>query len=266
MPKVADVFVCPQCHLSLNGEKEREIQCPSGHRFPLLDTVPDLAPEEIRQGKDWKTWAEHLEAFERRRQARIEQPERVAVRLSDKSKPQRVFADFVELAGDRVLDIGCGPGRFRHRLPENIRYIGIDPLPLLPHVKEFDFARGVSEYIPLPDSSVTDVVILAALDHFHDLNRSFQEIRRVLVPGGRLHIMQSVHQRWDFMREFAHRVKDWLEDRSDEEKAGDVPHHMTEFTPESFRAALDEHFTHLRTKELVRSRFAPRKLMVTVET
>ena len=222
-------------------------------------------PEEIRERDDWQTWVEHLEAFERRRQARIDEPKRVATRLSDKSKPQLTFAAFVELAGDTVLDIGCGPGRFRHRLPEGTRYIGIDPLPLLPDVAEFDFARGVSEYLPLPDSSVTDVVILAALDHFHDLNKSFQEIRRVLVPGGRLHIMQSVHRKADFVREFAHRVKDWLEDRSDEEKTDDVPHHMTEFTPDSFRAALDQHFTHVRTKELVRSRLAPRKLMVTVE-
>jgi SAM-dependent methyltransferase len=96
---------------------------------------------------------------------------------------------------DRVLEIGCGMGRYTLLLAgRGFRVEGMDLTPsLLDRLREFDSGR---HRIPLYCGDVADphpelegqfdvVAGLFMLHHLHDLERSFAGVRRLLKPGGR---------------------------------------------------------------------------------
>jgi SAM-dependent methyltransferase len=103
-------------------------------------------------------------------------------------------------ASDRVLDIGCGNGRFvffeRHRANA---LVGIDagahfaPEPLA----SVDLTRGDIRLLPFADGSFDKAYSLDVLEHLTEdgVLRMLAEARRVLKPGGQLflysHVMMS---------------------------------------------------------------------------
>jgi SAM-dependent methyltransferase len=98
----------------------------------------------------------------------------------------RVFRGFVDrYAHGRVLDVGCGvfgrPYYLSTYAPELIS--GIDPLKP-EDAADFEFVRGISEYLPWPDASFSTVISATSLDHCLSLDRSLSEIQRVLRPKG----------------------------------------------------------------------------------
>lgn len=100
----------------------------------------------------------------------------------------------------RVLDIGCGNGALlRHLAPRLQQGIGIDAsrgmLQMakqrnadLPHLT---FHQVTTPTLPVPDASI-DIVISLLSFRYLDWDPIMQEIRRVLVPGGRLYIIDMV--------------------------------------------------------------------------
>ena len=102
--------------------------------------------------------------------------------------------------GDRVLEVGCGMGRYTLLLADRgIRVEGLDLSPrLLDRLAEFNAGR---HEIPLHCADVLDpppellggfdaVVGLFALHHMHDLAASLASIARLLRPGGRLAFLE----------------------------------------------------------------------------
>jgi ubiquinone/menaquinone biosynthesis C-methylase UbiE/uncharacterized protein YbaR (Trm112 family) len=242
---------CPSCHGDLavedesariepaKGARERVLRCVSCESaYPTRRGFPMLFPAGTLHRPEWVEWNDHLEKLQARRESRMHNPDRAINRIAGVSHPQPSFAHFVEIERGSVLDVGCGPGKFRFQLPEDVRYVGLDPI-ALPDVGEFPFVQGLAEYLPFRDNSFTDVVVLAALDHFRDVDRFFEEARRVLVANGRLHVMQSVHEvrgPVSAIRVMAHKLKDALEDRVSPHHGSDVPKHLSEFTS---RALVD---------------------------
>lgn len=98
-----------------------------------------------------------------------------------------MFADFVgENAKGRILDVGSGVfGRpyYLRRFPAEL-VSGIEPLPLL-EPADFELVQGIGEYLPWPDESFSTVTSGTSLDHCMSLERTFDEIVRVLTPTGR---------------------------------------------------------------------------------
>jgi len=95
--------------------------------------------------------------------------------------------------GDRVLEVGCGPGYFSADLRAACApglFVALDLQPeMLGHARDRDDAGGAlvaSDAMALPFGSASfDVVFVATmLGEVPDVDRAVREVRRVLVPGG----------------------------------------------------------------------------------
>jgi SAM-dependent methyltransferase len=97
-----------------------------------------------------------------------------------------------DVAGRRILDVGCGTGRVSIALAEKAaEVVGVDPSEeMLAEARarargSVAFERGRAEALPFPDGRFERVVARLVV-HLVDRVRALPEIRRVLGPGGRL--------------------------------------------------------------------------------
>jgi SAM-dependent methyltransferase len=97
-----------------------------------------------------------------------------------------------DLAGRRVLDIGCGTGRFLAQLAEIAKAWGVDPSP---QMLEQARARGIrgagwklaqAERLPFKDGWFDGVHAHLVLHVVGDLGAAISEMARVAAPGGRV--------------------------------------------------------------------------------
>lgn len=232
--------------------------------YPVHHGFPVLIPESELTGADWQLWSDHLDKLQARREARVRNSSDTIARLSRGPSLQSQFARFTGISEGRVLDIGCGPGKFRRHLDETrVEYVGLDPI-ALPEVTEFPFVQGLAERIPFSDGTFTDVVVLAALDHFQDLDTFFGEASRVLGREGRLHVMQSVHEvrgPLSAIRMMGHKVKDALEDRAVDADSA-VPKHLIEFTTRSLLERTCSNFDVRAIDEYAATWYSPTNLFL----
>jgi ubiquinone/menaquinone biosynthesis C-methylase UbiE len=96
--------------------------------------------------------------------------------------------------GERVLDVGAGTGALSGRLAR----AGAAVVCLEPDAQSLEAARrrlagldvefveASAEHIPLPDASVDAAVASVTAHHWGDQRAGFEELVRVLRPGGRL--------------------------------------------------------------------------------
>ena len=101
-------------------------------------------------------------------------------------------------SGDRVVDIGCGPGEsvaLAAASTPRVQVVGVDPawpfraataLRALGRRGAVRVRRGAAERLPVPDGWATLVTSINAFHHWEDPRRGLAEVRRVLAPGGRL--------------------------------------------------------------------------------
>ncbi len=96
----------------------------------------------------------------------------------------------------KVLEIGGGEGITLSLLNLNgYDAYGIDPQekyikhakPILKanHIDQDKIKQGFSENIPFPDNHFDYIISFQVLEHVDDLSKTFQEIERVLKPGGK---------------------------------------------------------------------------------
>lgn len=105
-----------------------------------------------------------------------------------------------DLQGKKVLDIGCGTGRLIKKMVEKggiVTGADISPEMLKIAKKKFDeleFVEADIENLPFKNESFDVVVAAFVIVHLKDLKRAFDEVYRVLKPGGSF-IVTNVNQR-----------------------------------------------------------------------
>jgi ubiquinone/menaquinone biosynthesis C-methylase UbiE len=125
-------------------------------------------------------------------------------RLAGAARLHEGLADRANIQpGHRVLEIGCGTGNLlltvARRHPD-AAVIGIDPDPAALRRARRKAARaglpvrldrGFAGELPFPDGSIDRVLSSLMLHHLDDdeKTRAMHEIRRVLRPGGQLHLV-----------------------------------------------------------------------------
>jgi SAM-dependent methyltransferase len=105
-------------------------------------------------------------------------------------------------AGERALDLGCGGGEFTAMLAEaGVDSVGVEVAPAaVTRARErhagldFRLAR-IDDPLPLEDNSFALVWASEVIEHVADTARWLSEVRRVLVPQGRLLLTAPSHGR-----------------------------------------------------------------------
>ena len=124
--------------------------------------------------------------------------------------------DLGTLAGERMLDVGCGDGSFTAVLGQRFREVhGIDVQDS--HLETFRAAvAGDARYtithmsasaMTYPDAHFETIVTIETLEHVPDLAGAAREISRVLRPGGELVI--TVPNRWFPFENHGIRIGAW---------------------------------------------------------
>ncbi len=133
-------------------------------------------------------------------------PKRRAARLALDLKP-----------GDRVLDLACGTGlnfpHLRELVGEGGQVVGVDLTPAMLDIarkqikgsdwKNVEVREADAANLPFPDASFDKVIISFALTIIPESLKAIEEVRRVLVPGGRFVALE--------MRSGIHSLPAWLQ-------------------------------------------------------
>jgi SAM-dependent methyltransferase len=113
----------------------------------------------------------------------------------------------VELAGvrpgDRVVDVGCGPGRFLRAAAERgATAVGVDPSSQMRRLARRRIPEGLrsavtvkdgtAEHLPLDDATATVAWTVASYHHWSDPDAGLAELHRVLEPGGRFLVAERL--------------------------------------------------------------------------
>ena len=150
--------------------------------------------------KNWETgqkffenWEENGVGYSRGAGAYLEEIEADA----------EIYNEFT-LAGN-VLDVGGLSGTVRHFLPNNSKYVCLDPFENAPHAftpekmeaykclsSPYNFVVGNAEFLPFKENSFDYIHMRSMLDHVQVPDLAILEAHRVLVKGGNLLVGMTV--------------------------------------------------------------------------
>lgn len=209
-----DILVCPECHkdnLKLKNDvysqeevKEGILLCDScGRHYPIVNYVPRFVLSDTYVAGfsfEWKKFPKMLYG------------------LVTEDSFSRFNINLDELCGKRILDVGCGSGRFveffsrRGRevvgvdlsfsVTEAFRYCGLRQNV---HIVQADLYK-----LPFKEEIFDLVFSFGVLMHTPDTKKAFMQLPRHVKPGGKLAVF--VYAKWFEMGSWMNRAKERLSD------------------------------------------------------
>ncbi len=164
---------------------------------------------------------------------------------------------FGDLAGRRILDLGCGKGRFACRFRElGADVIGLDGSQgMLAHASKLDRVRASALRLPFASRSFDGVMAVEVFEHLPNsgIGHVMREISRVLKPGGRLAIVDKNVFALDAKRPWLPKivVKKLDERRGLWMYSHHGPVRERWFRPQHFAAILGQTFADVKTQFLI---------------
>ena len=159
-------------------------------------------------------------------------------RVWDKSAPgyDKQIAFFEKIIGGgrewltsrargRVLEVAVGTGRNLPHYPADMTVTGIELSPAMLAIarrraadlgRDFDLVEGDAEHLPWGDASFDTVVCALSLCTIPDPAAAIGEMKRVLVPGGRLLLLDHIGSSWPLVH-----AAQWLVERFTIRAAGE---------------------------------------------
>ncbi len=125
----------------------------------------------------------------------------MALSLAESDEPHRFYIQLyhrtgtqTDLAGKRVLEVGCGHGggaSYLTRTQHPASYTGLDLNPgaiafcrRRHNLPNLEFVQGNAEKLPFPDQSFDEVINVESSAAYPHFSRFLAEVARVLRPGG----------------------------------------------------------------------------------
>jgi SAM-dependent methyltransferase len=157
--------------------------------------------------------------------------------------------------GRRVLDLGCGKGRFASRLEEaGARVVGLDlSAAMLAGCAGLDRVRASARRLPFPRGAFDAVVAVEVFEHLAGVDDALGEARRVLRPGGVLAVVDKNAGSWNAQRPWLPNLAvKWIDEKRGRwmyPSGGPVRERW--FWPGAFRARLARTFGEVRVEHLL---------------
>ena len=199
-PAILPLLQCPACgDGALSLVESSALRCPHGHTFTVDAGVPRLVdpPDLSYRFEDAETYDE-LMSF-------------VAKFLrSDEAAARRRAVEALGLkAGDRVLEVGCGPGNNFPYLFEAVGEQGevfagdisasmiresARRQVIAPHQRHLFLLNGAR--LPFVDAAFDAVLQIGTINRFPDIAAALAEMVRVTKPGGRVVVSDEAIGPW----------------------------------------------------------------------
>jgi SAM-dependent methyltransferase len=185
-----DELRCPECAGSLRIDTEGQLlRCTGcGRTFPIVAALPRFVGQE------------HLASFGR-------QWNRYEVAHDDEDRATfeaKTGMSLWELSGRRVLDAGCGGGRYSKVAAQaGARVIGADhstavekAAALCASLPKVSFVQADLKRLPLAPGSFDVVFSIGVMHHDTETRAVFDSVARMVKPGGRLAVWLYRKNQW----------------------------------------------------------------------
>jgi SAM-dependent methyltransferase len=182
----------------------------------------------------------------------------------DDVRLRAILAALMPLDGLRLLDLGCGKGRFAsHFQAAGAEVVGLDlSSAMLARATGLDRVRASARRLPFADATFDAVVAIEVLEHVGAVESVLHEARRVLRPGGRIAIVDKNAGALDARRPWLPSlVVKWIDERRGLWMyPADGPVRERWFGPNALKARLDREFGHAQVEFLLRPEEARRPI------
>lgn len=148
---------------------------------------------------------------------------------------EKITLDIVgEVNGQRVLDLGCGTGRYCVLLSERGAHVtGVDPSPVMvgkarekvSQKCQFEIKHGILEEVDFPDEHFDLILSALTFCHIPEIEPVFEEMTRVLKSSGRI-VISDFHPYWPV---FGHGYTEFFDDQGQEYRITNYPHLFEEY-------------------------------------
>jgi ubiquinone/menaquinone biosynthesis C-methylase UbiE len=152
------------------------------------NTTSDRADRPTRRRPPWRPFDEQAASYDRWYETPLGA-------FADRVEREAVFGLLEPMPGERILDVGCGTGRYVLALADRgANPVGIEPsagmlafaIARCAAYSSPAFARGVAESLPFTSGVFDAAISVTTLEFVGDLDAALAEAARVTKSGGRL--------------------------------------------------------------------------------